>query len=128
MPSVKIRSVTVWWGIILERGEIWLVNFDPSRGGEMGKLRPAIVMSDGEANARLDTCIVIPLSTVIVPDALPYRYTITRREKLRYDSDACINEIRALSKHRLKTLLGRLNAEELTIVSEGICAVTGGAF
>ncbi len=123
MPSVKIRSVTVRWGIILERGEIWLVN-----GGEMGKLRPAIVMSEGEANARLDTCIVIPLSTVIVPDALPYRYTITRREKLRYDSDACINAIRALSKHRLKTLLGRLNAEELAIVAEGICAVTGGAF
>jgi len=62
----------------LNKGDIVLVNFDPAKGGEIGKLRPAIVMSSREENSILETCIVIPLSTVIEKDALPYRYTISK--------------------------------------------------
>ena len=57
----------------LTRGDICLVNFNPAKGGEVGKLRPAIVMSSKEENSMLDTVIVIPLSTVIEANALPYR-------------------------------------------------------
>ena len=74
----------------LDRGDIALVNFNPSKGGEIGKLRPAIIMSSADEIKILDTVIVIPLSTVIEKDALPYRYTIIKREKLLKDSDACI--------------------------------------
>jgi len=74
----------------LNRGDIYLVNFNPAKGGEMGKLRPAIIMSSVEENNMLDTVIVIPLSTYIQIDSLPYRYFITKREKLEQNSDACI--------------------------------------
>lgn len=36
------------WMMELIRGDIILVNFNPAKGGEIGKLRPAIVMSDKE--------------------------------------------------------------------------------
>jgi mRNA interferase MazF len=107
----------------LNRGDICLINFNPSKGGEIGKLRPAIIMSDTEENAILDTCIVIPLSTVIEKDVLPYRYTITKRERLQQNSDACIYEIRALSKVRIKEKLSSLSKKEIEIIQKAICSI-----
>ncbi len=109
----------------LHRGEICLVNFNPAKGGEMGKLRPAIVMSDQIDNAMLDTVIVIPLSTVIERDALPYRFIIHAREKLEHDSDACIYEIRALSKTRIKEKLAKVTQEELEMIQNALCQIIG---
>jgi len=111
--------------MVCDRGEIWLVDFNPAKGGEIGKLRPAVILSDREDNAILETVIVVPLSTVIEPDALPYRYTLPARDKLRYDSDACIYEIRALSKTRLKEKLAQLSEDELRIIQDALCVVTG---
>jgi len=107
----------------LSRGDIVLVNFNPAKGGEIGKLRPAIVLSDSDDNEILDTVIVIPLSTVIETDALPYRYLITSRDKLHKDCDACIYEIRALSKTRVKEKLSVLSEQELDIVQNLLCQI-----
>ena len=109
----------------LIKGDIYLVNFDPSKGGEIGKLRPAIIISSEEENAMLSTVIVIPLSTVIENNALPYRYPITKREKLKEKSDACIYEIRALSKVRVKEKLGQLTQNELQSIQKALCEVLG---
>ncbi len=106
-----------------ERGDIFLVNFNPAKGGEIGKLRPAIILSDRDANAVLETVIVIPLSTIIEADTLPFRYSISKRAKLQKNSDACINEIRALSKARLKEKLAALTIEELNIIQDALCQI-----
>ena len=107
----------------LNKGDIVIVNFDPAKGGEIGKLRPAIVMSSREENSILETCIVIPLSTVIEKDALPYRYTISKRDQLKHDSDACIYEVRALSKKRVREKLSTLSDKELEIIQRSICSI-----
>lgn len=107
----------------LIRGEIYLVNFNPVKGGEIGKLRPAIILSAKEDNSILDTVIVIPLSTVIEDDALPYRFLVKKRENLEKDSDACIYEIRALSKTRVKEKLAKLNEDELIIIQDSLCKI-----
>ena len=109
----------------LTRGEICLVNFDPAKGGEIGKLRPAIIMSSKEENSILNTVIVIPLSTVIEKDALPYRYWIHKRDQLKHDSDACIYEIRALSKRRVKEKLSVLSSSELKVIQKALCDILG---
>jgi mRNA interferase MazF len=109
--------------MVLNRGDICLINFNPAKGGEMGKLRPAIVISDSMDNEILNTIIVIPLSTVIEKDALPYRYLITKREKLEKNCDACIYEIRALSKVRVKEKLAVLNNQELEVIQDSLCKI-----
>lgn len=109
----------------LNRGDICLVNFNPAKGGEIGKLRPAIVMSTKEENSILETVIVIPLSTVIEADALPYRFTIDKRDKLKQKSDACIYEIRALAKTRVKGKLAVLSSDELVIIQKALCDILG---
>ena len=107
----------------LTRGDICLVNFNPAKGGEIGKLRPAIIMSSKEENSMLDTVIVIPLSTVIEADALPYRVAISKRDKLEQKSDACIYEIRALSKIRVKEKLSALSDEEIVMIQNALCEI-----
>jgi len=107
------------------RGDIHLVNFNPAKGGEVGKLRPAIIMSQETENEILPTVIVIPLSSVIEKDALPYRYTIQIRENLEKQSDACINEIRALSKSRIKNKVASLKNSEIIIIQEALCKILG---
>ena len=105
----------------LNRKDIVLVNFNPTKGAEMGKLRPAIVLSDAVDNAILPTIMVIPLSTRLEDNALPYRFRIVARAQLLQDSDACINEIRALSKDRVKQVLGRITDDEYAILTKALC-------
>ena len=107
----------------LSRGDICLVNFNPAKGGEMGKFRPAIILSKNDELAMLDTVIVIPLSTRIEKESLPYRYTISQRDKLLQDSDACIYEVRTLSKVRIKEKLAILTKEELQTVQRALCEI-----
>ena len=112
----------------LSRGDIVLVNFSPAKGGktgkdDKGKLRPAIVLSDSDDNEILETVIVIPLSTRIEIDALPYRYLIHKRDTLVKDYDACIYEICALSKTRVKEKLSVLTDDELVIIQNALCQI-----
>lgn len=46
----------------IARGEIWLVNFDPTVGQEIQKARPAVVISIGAA-FRYSLQIVVPITT-----------------------------------------------------------------
>ena len=107
------------------RYDIHLVDFNPAKKGEIGKLRPAIIISDTEDNQLLPTLIVIPLSTQIEPDALPYRLTLSKRDALESISDACINEVRALSKTRIKQKIATLTQEEAQIIQKSLCALIG---
>ena len=109
--------------MILNKGDIVLINFNPTKGKEIGKFRPAIIISNNEDNEILDTVIVIPLSTVLVEDAYPYRIFIKRREKLLKDSNACIYEIRALSKVRIKEKLAKVTEEEMELIKKALCEI-----
>ncbi len=107
----------------MKRGDIYLVDFNPAYGGEIGKLRPAVVLSGEEECKALATVIVVPLSTTLVDDAKPYRMRVGKREKLKTDSDACIYEIRALSKTRLKGKVAELSPAEYEEMKRCLCGM-----
>lgn len=98
-----------------KRGEVWLVDFDPTRQGEIGKTRPALVIQDERID--IGTLVVIPFSTQIVADSEPLRinYSLKFLEK---NSDLAIPQMRALSTARFRKKLGSLSASELTRVSQ----------
>lgn len=107
----------------LSKGDLVLINFNPSKGQEMGKLRSAVVVSNDQDNELLPTIIVVPLSTLLLDDAMPYRLRIKARDRLLKDSDACVNEVRALSKVRVMETLGRLSASELKQLVSCLCQI-----
>ena len=47
----------------MKRGEVWLCTLDPTVGSEIRKTRPCVVVSPDDLNGRLQTIIVVPLTS-----------------------------------------------------------------
>ena len=104
-----------------KRGDIVLVDFNPQkRKEEVGKVRPAVVVSDTELNEVLDLVMVVALTTNLIEDAEPLRVRIKPRERLEKESDAMVEQLRSVSKRRLGERLATANEEEMQKISYGI--------
>lgn len=109
-----------------KRGDIVLVNFNPQKKGEeVGKIRPAIIISDSDLNEILDLLSVVALTTNLIDDALPLRVRIEKKDFLQKDSDAMIEQLRSISKSRIKEKVSSLSKDELTLVESGIKHMLG---
>jgi mRNA interferase MazF len=104
-----------------KRGDIVTVNLNPKKGHEVGKVRPAIIISDDDENSVLDTLILLPLSTDLIEDMEPYRMRIEKRDNLKQDSDILINQIRTLSKQRIGEKIAELTNDEYALVVKSLC-------
>jgi len=104
-----------------KRGDIVIVNFNPKKGHEVGKIRPAVIISGNEENMILDTIILLPLSTSLVDDMEPYRMRILKRDDLKQDSDILINQIRTISKKRIDKKIAEVTKEEYLKIIDLLC-------
>jgi len=103
------------------KGDIVTVNLNPKKGHEVGKIRPAVIISNDDENDILNTIILMPLSTDLVEDMEPYRIRIPKRDKLRQDSDILINQVRTLSKQRIGEKIAEITKDEYTLVITALC-------
>jgi mRNA interferase MazF len=95
------------------RGEIWLVALDPVLGAEIGKTRPALVLSNDRNNELADTVTVLPV-TAKTERLYPFEWFIAAGTAgLPLDSKAKANQIRTVARERLVKRLGRLDGEAL---------------
>ncbi len=103
------------------RGDIVLVNFNPQkRAEEVAKIRPAIVISDTKLNEVLDLVTVVAMTTNLIDDAEPLRVRISKRDALKKERDAMIEQIRSISKHRIGDKKASLHKDELQKIEYGI--------
>jgi mRNA interferase MazF len=109
------------------RGEIYLANFNPSKGTEAGKIRPClIIQSDLLNDAQHPSTTVLPLTTQLIDDAEPLRYRITARHKLHVDSDVMIDQARTIDNIRITSdSLLALEPAEMREVEEYLTIVLG---
>lgn len=105
----------------LNRGDIVIVNLYPKKGDEVGKIRPAVIISGDDENSILDTVILLPLSTDLIDDMFPYRLRIEKRDNLIDDSDVLINQITTLNKFKIKEKIAKLTQEEYDLVIQALC-------
>jgi mRNA interferase MazF len=103
------------------RGDIVTINFNPKKGDEVGKIRPALIISGDDENEILDTVIVMPLSTQLVEDMEPFRFRLKRRENLEHDSDVLINHVRTLSKKRVGSKIAAISSIEYEQIIGYLC-------
>ncbi len=104
-----------------KKRDIVTINFNPKKGDEVGKIRPALIISGDEENKILDTIIVMPLSTQLLDDMEPFRLRIVKREGLRENSDLLINHIRTISKKRVGTKIAAISEKEYQDVISNLC-------
>jgi len=100
----------------MRRGEIRLVDLEPTRGQEANKRRPAVIVSNDRANAAAvrtgrGVVTVVPV-TSNVARVYPFQTLLPAvRTGLRVDSKAQAEQIRAVSIARLGSVLGRLTPD-----------------
>ena len=51
----------------------------------------------------------------------PYRLRIQKRANLKHDSDVLINQIRTLSKRRIKEKIAKLSDKEYDLIINALC-------
>ncbi len=105
----------------LNRGDIVGINLNPKKGDEVGKIRPCVIISNDDENNILDTIIVIPLSTKLIDDMLPYRLRLLKRDKLEKDSDVLVNHIRTISKKRVTSKIAKITNDEYKMIIQNLC-------
>jgi len=90
--------------MVVLKNEIWMANFSPSRGTEINKIRPCIVISPDLANQALLNIIVAPLTSTI--KNYPSRVNCTFQNK---NGQIVIDQIRSVDKIRLVKKLGAID-------------------
>jgi mRNA interferase MazF len=109
-----------------KRGEIWLVNLDPTRGDEINKTRPAAVISS-------DTIRTLRLRLVAPITGWNQRFTHSfwhirliadQQNNLDKDSAADMIQVRSLALPRFVKYIGRLRDAQVESMVIALAAVT----
>ena len=102
------------------RGEVWLVNLDPTVGAEIKKTRPAVIVND-------DAIGILPLKIIVPVTEWKDRYAVApwmvrvepdAENGLKSVSAADAFQMRSVSQERLVQRLGKLSdavMEKITV-------------
>lgn len=105
---------------LIKRGDIYWVKLDPIKGSEIGKTRPAVVISNNINNELADTVTIVPI-TSSVGKVYPFEVLIRKgTANLADDSKAKANQIRTVDKSRLKNLIGTIPSPILEDIEKAI--------
>jgi len=90
------------------RGDVYLVDLNPTKGAEIKKTRPAVIISPDEMNSTIKTVIIAPLTSTI--RAYPFRVECTFQKK---NGQLALDQIRSLDKKRLIKKLGKFSTPKI---------------
>ncbi len=100
----------------MDRGDIYWVDLEPTKGAEIKKLRPCVIISATPVNKARHTVVVVPLSSsakarppiVVVINCLDKTVT------------AICDQIRTVDKSRLIKPAGKITLEDLETLEDGL--------
>ena len=109
------------------RGEVWLVDMEPSVGAEMTKFRPCVVVSR-DSVGRLPLRLIVPLTTwqpQFATISWLVQITADPGTGLRNESAADTFQMRSFSLLRFQRKLGELSSEQMRVIAETIAFTVG---
>jgi len=112
---------------MIRRGEVWVANFNPNRGREIGKIRPVLVVqADALTSIGAPTIVILPMSTHVYPTFKRWRITIPARDRLLKACQVLVAQPRALDRNYFgEGPLTRLTPEEMAAVERSFMAIAG---
>jgi mRNA interferase MazF len=104
------------------RGEVYQADLDPIAGSEQGGKRPVLIVSRNALNVNAPIVIVVPLTGRENKRRLyPTHVELTAGEGgLTKDSVALCEQVRAISKNRLKKKLGQVSPQRMSMVDAAL--------
>jgi mRNA interferase MazF len=107
--------------VLPKRGEIYLVNFDPTVGSEIQKTRPALILQNDIANKHSPITIVAAITSKFDDRLYPTEVLVLASNTgLSQDSVVLLNQIRSIDRTRLIRRLGVVSDEIMTAVDRAI--------
>ena len=106
----------------MRRGAVYWINLEPTHPPELGKVRPAIVVSNSDYNERLASVVVVPLSTK-APEIWPLRLAVDLPGGT--PSFIVVPGIRQVSRTRLHELIGQLPASAMARLGDALALYLG---
>lgn len=97
------------------RFDVWLIELDPTKGSEIRKTRPCLVVSPDSVNRYLNTITIVPLTSSI--RNYPTRVNCVFQNKT---GQAMVDQIRSLDKARLKKKLEVLESRYCKLICDTI--------
>jgi len=105
----------------VKRGDIWLVNLDPTIGHEIKKSRPAVIIQNDLGNKYSPITILAPITSQNIEKIYPIEVLLAKRGSgLEKDSKVLLNQIRAIDKRRLIKKLGNIDYEAMAKIDNAI--------
>jgi mRNA interferase MazF len=103
------------------RGDIYLVEFDPSRGHEIRKTRPAVIVQNDVGNRHSPITIVVALTSLGAKLTHPYEVVLDPHEcGLSKASIVVMNQIRSVDRQRLIRRLGHLDRDSMLRIDSAL--------
>jgi mRNA interferase MazF len=108
------------------RGDIYLVEFDPARGHEIQKTRPALIIQNDIGNQYSPITIVAALTSKFDTPPHPTDVIVDRGQSgLLQKSAVVLNQIRSVDRQRLIRRLGRLDVVTMRRVDHALTISLG---
>jgi len=101
---------------MIQRGDVWWIDFNPSVGGEIQKVRPAIVISNDAFNKVMNRVQVVPV-TSNTAKCYPCEAYVEINGKM---SKAMADQIATVSKIRLQKKIGQLSVQNILDVERAV--------
>lgn len=103
------------------KGNIFLINLDPSFGSEHGRTRPALIIQNDILNRFSPLTIIAPITSKIYEKEYPTNVFISKKDSgLDRDSTILLNQIRVIDKRRILKKIGSLDSSVMKRVGRAI--------
>jgi mRNA interferase MazF len=109
---------------LMRRGEVWVANLNPTRGQEVGKVRPVLIVQSDALHAGISpTVICLPLTSQVRPAFSRWRVSLPARERLLRPCQVITDQPRSIDRSRFgEGPLTTLTGDELAAVERGLRA------
>lgn len=97
---------------MVKRFEVWNIELNPTRGSEINKMRPCLVISPNEVNKFLNTVVIVPMTSTTKP--YPTRLNCHFKGK---NGQLVVDQIRCVDKTRLIEKLGIMDTKTCKEIS-----------
>ncbi len=107
----------------MQKGEIWLVNLNPTKGSEQAGTRPVVIVSGNLLNNFAPVVWICPITSKIKNYKGNLVLKPTKKNGLTEKSEVLNLHLRSVAKERLIKKLGVISATELTHTRRGLSEI-----